>query len=131
MDLDLKQLVINEAKDLQETWNKHDAKQIPSFFTDDAVFTGAFGHVCHGKSEIEAGFNQLFKEMPGATLKVDIKDASVRMISSDIVIFESKLEYLLAGATPPIQGYVVSISKKVDDDWKIIHLNAKVFPPQK
>lgn len=131
MELDLKQSVNNVVKNFQENWNKQNVKQITSFFTDDGVFMGAFGHVCRGKSEIEEGFDQLFKSMPGATIKIDLVDKSIGMLSSDIGIFESKLDYLLAGATSPIKGYAVALMKKVNGDWKTINLNAKVFPPQK
>jgi len=100
------------------------------YFADDAVFVTPFGKRCSGKPEIEAGFEQVFKMMPGATVTVFFDDAFVRMLSSDLGLYESNIEYHPVGA-PPVKGFVAVLVKKIDGKWRILHLNPKIIPPQK
>lgn len=126
-----KQSILQVSKVYQEAWNKHDAKLIASLFTDDGVFVDPWGNVSLGKAEIEAGFQKIFKLMPGATTTSKLADISesLRMLAANLALAEGNFENYSADDSFSMKGYSVYVLKNVDGRWLFLHLNQKLFPP--
>lgn len=121
------QAIIKETVAFAEAWSKGDAKAASSFFTEDAVRVGAFGDTQHGRSEIEAAYdNLLHKTMPDA--KLNQERGTVRMLTPEFAIWQAGIEI-----APPngavLKGHVVQVMKKVGNRWLILEAHPKIFPP--
>lgn len=119
--------IFNETEAFAQAWNKGDAKVAASFFTADGVRVSAFGDIQYGRSEIEAAYDRLLHQpMSGATVKQE--RGTVRMLSSDLAIWQGRLE-IVPPVGAPLRGHVVQVMKKVDGRWFILEAHPKIFPP--
>lgn len=59
------------AHDFSDSYNRHEATAVASYFTEDGIFVAADGHVYRGRDEIkayhQAAFDRGAKEPPAAT----------------------------------------------------------------
>lgn len=129
MESNDEQAIIKEAAAFAEAWSNGDAKAAASFYTEDGVRVGAFGDVQHGRAEIEAAYDKLLHHtMPGA--KVKQETGNVRMLSSDLAIWQGGIEILPAGGGgSTLKGHSVSVMKKVKGRWLVLEGHPKIFPP--
>lgn len=124
------ELIIQATQDFLIAWNNGDAKAASLFYTEDGLRVGAFGDIQHGRHEIEVAYdNFLHQTMPGATVKQE--RGSVRMLTSDLAIWQGGIEIIPAGAATSLKGYVIQVMKKVNDKWMILEAHPKLFPPPK
>lgn len=122
------QAIIAETQAFQEAWSRGDAKAAASFYTEDAVRVGASGDVQHGRAEIEAAYRRLLREsMPGA--KLNQEPGTVRVLNSELAVWQGGIEILPPGGAPPLRGHVVQVMKKVSGRWLILEAHPKLFPP--
>jgi uncharacterized protein (TIGR02246 family) len=122
------QAIFSETEAFALAWNKADAKAAASFFTNDAVRVGAFGDVQYGRAEIEAAYDTLLhRTMPGAV--VTQERGGVRMLSSELAIWQAGIEINPPGGAAPLKGHVVQVMKKVQGRWLILEAHPKIFPP--
>ena len=63
-------------------YNAGDARALATLFTDDAEMIDEDGEHLRGRSMIEEVFRSMFKERPGATIK--IAPASLRFLGPDV-----------------------------------------------
>jgi uncharacterized protein (TIGR02246 family) len=120
------QAIFKEAEAFAEAWNRGDAKEAASLFTEDGKRVGAFGDVQYGRAEIEAAYDRLLHHtMPGATVKQE--RGSVRMLSADFAIWQAGLEIVPPGGSP-LRGHVVQIVKRVGERWLTLEAHPKIFP---
>ena len=123
-------LIIKATQDFLVAWNKGDAKAASEFYTEDGVRVGAFGDIQHGRHEIEVAYDKLLHQtMPGAAVKQE--RGSVRMLTSDLALWQGAIEIIPAGGSPSLKGYVIQVMKKVNDKWMILEAHPKLFPPPK
>jgi uncharacterized protein (TIGR02246 family) len=121
------QAIISETEAFAEAWNKGDAKEAASFYTEDGVRVGAFGDVQHGRAEIEAAYERLLHQtMPGARVKQERGD--VRMLSSELAVWQAGMEIIPSSGGPPLKGHVVQVMKKVKGRWLVLEGHPKIFP---
>lgn len=119
--------IFKETEAFAEAWNKGEAKNAASFFTDDGVRVGAFGDIQHGRAEIEAAYERLLHQaMAGATVKQE--RGSVQMLSPDLAIWQGSIE-IAPPVGSPLKGHVVQVMKKIDGRWLILEAHPKIFPP--
>lgn len=122
------QTIMNETASFAEAWSRADSKAAASFYTEDGMRVGAFGDIQNGRSEIEAAYERLFHQtMPGAVVKQE--RGSVRMLTSELAIWQGGMEIIPAGSGPALKGYVVQVMKKVEGRWLIFEAHPKLFPP--
>lgn len=120
--------IINETDAFSEAWNSGDAKAAASFFASDGVRVGAFGDVQHGHAELEAAFTRLLHHtMPGA--KVKQERGNVRMLTSDLALWQAGIEIHFSGPGSPVRGHVLQVMKKVGGRWLVLEAHPKFFPP--
>lgn len=120
--------IIAEVQAFQVAWNNGDAKLAASFFTEDGVRVGAFGDVQHGRVEIEAAYDKLLHQtMSGAV--ANMEPGTVRMLSSELAIWQGDLEIVPPAGAPSMKGYVVQVMKKTGNRWLILEAHPKFFPP--
>ena len=126
MESNEEELIIQATKGFQVAWNNGDAKTASEFYTEDGVRVGAFGDIQHGRHEIEAAYDKLLHQsMAGAT--VNQERGSVRMLTSDLAIWQGGIEIILVGA-PSLKGYVVQVMKKINGKWMTLESHPKLFP---
>jgi uncharacterized protein (TIGR02246 family) len=119
--------IIAETQKFAEAWNQGNARLAASFYTEDGVRVGAFGDLQRGRDEIEAAYDRLLHQtMPGARVSQD--SGSVRMLSSDLALWQGGMEIFPAGGAPPLKGHVVQVMKKVKGRWLILEAHPKLFP---
>ena len=118
--------IVTENEAFEETWNNGDAKGAALFFTEDAVRVGPFGDIQHGRAEIEAAYDRLLHQtMPGA--KVKIERGTIRMLSTELVVWQGGIEIIPPGGDHSLKGYVVQVMKKVTGRWLILEAHPKFF----
>ena len=128
MKTDDEQAIMNETSSFAEAWSKGDAKAAASYYTEDGVRVGAFGDIQNGRSEIEAAYDRLLHQtMPGAVVKQE--RGSVRMLTSELAIWQGGMEIIPAGGGSALKGYVVQVMKKVEGRWLVLEGHPKLFPP--
>jgi uncharacterized protein (TIGR02246 family) len=105
------QAIMNETASFAEAWSKGDAKAAASYYTADGTRVGAFGDIQNGRSEIETAYDRLLHQtMPGAVVKQE--RGSVRMLTSELAIWQGGIEIIPAGSGAALKGYVVQVMKK-------------------
>lgn len=123
------QAILNEVEGFAQAWNRGDAEEAASFFTDDGVRVGAFGDIQHGKTEIQAAYDLLLNQtMAGASVKQE--RGSAKMLSADLAIWQGGIE-IVPPTGSPLKGHVVQIMKKVDGRWLVLEAHPKIFPPRR
>lgn len=121
------ELIIAENQAFANAWNRGDAGEAASFFTEDGVRIGAFGDVQRGRNEIEAAYDRLLHQtMPGAQLKQE--HGTVRMLTQELAIWEGGIEIIPPDGTPSLKGHVVQVMKKTNGRWLILESHPKLFP---
>ena len=122
--------IITENEAFGDSWNKGDAKGAALCFTEDAVRVGPFGDIQHGRAEIEAAYDRLLHQtMPGT--KVKMERGTIRMLSTDLAVWQGGIEIIPPNGGPSLKGYVVQVMKKVTGRWLIIEAHPKFFHPFK
>jgi uncharacterized protein (TIGR02246 family) len=117
-----------EIEAFSQAWSRGDAKAAAAFFTEDGVRVGAAGDVQHGRAELETAYEQLLHgRFAGAT--VTQERGTVRMLGSDLALWQGAMQITPPGGASPIKGYVVQIMKKVGDRWLVLEAHPKLFPP--
>lgn len=104
------QLIAMVENSFHDAWNRGDAEEIASFFTDDGVRVGPDGVIQHGKKEIEEVYDKLIKMMPGSTIEFEL--GSIRILCDEFATRQCALEITLGGGKPPIKGYSFDLLKK-------------------
>ena len=128
MKTDDEQAIMKETASFAEAWSKGDAMAAASYYTEDGVRVGAFGDIQNGRSEIEAAYDRLLHQtMPGAVVKQE--RGSVRMLTSELAIWQGGMEIIPAGGGSALKGYVVQVMKKVEGRWLVLEGHPKLFPP--
>ena len=128
MKTDDEQAIMKETASFAEAWSKGDAMAAASYYTEDGVRVGAFGDIQNGRSEIEAAYDRLLHQtMPGAVVKQE--RGSVRMLTSELAIWQGGIEIIPAGGGSALKGYVVQVMKKVEGRWLVLEGHPKLFPP--
>jgi uncharacterized protein (TIGR02246 family) len=117
-----------EIHAFSDAWSKGDAKGAASFYTDDGVRVGAAGDVEHGRAEIEAAYDRLLHgPFSGAT--VTQERGTVRVLASDLALWQGGMQITPPGGRPPLKGHVVQLMKKVNGRWLVLEAHPKLFPP--
>jgi uncharacterized protein (TIGR02246 family) len=122
--------VIQATQDFVIAWNNGDAKAASLFYTEDGVRVGANGDIQHGRHEIERAYDKLLHQtMPGAT--VIQERGSVRMLTSDLALWQGSIEIIPSNGDTSLKGYVVQVMQKVDNKWLVLEGHPKIFPQRK
>ena len=128
MKTDDEQAIMKETASFAEAWSKGDAMAAASYYTEDGTRVGASGDIQKGRSEIEADYDRLLHQtMPGAVVKQE--RGSVRMLTSELAIWQGGIEIIPAGGGSALKGYVVQVMKKVEERWLVLEGHPKLFPP--
>ena len=121
-------IIIKETEAFADAWSRGDAKAAASFYAEDGIRVGAFGDVQYGLTEIEAAYDKLLHHtMPGA--KVKQERGSVRMLSSELAVWQGGIEIIPPNDGSVLKGHVVQVMKKVRGRWLILEGHPKIFPP--
>ena len=130
MILNEEEKIIQATQDFLVAWNDGDAKAASLFYTEDGVRVGAFGDIQRGRHEIELAYDKLLHQsMPGATVKQE--RGSVRMLTSDLALWQGSIEIIPPTGDSPLNGYVIQVMKKIDNKWLILEGHPKIFPKRK
>ncbi len=119
--------IFREVDSFSAAWSRGDAQAAASFFTEDGVRIGAAGDEQHGRAELEAAYDKLLHgRFSGA--KVTQQRGTVRMLTSDLALWQGGMEITPDGAATPIKGYVVQLMKKVNERWLVLEAHPKLYP---
>lgn len=119
--------IYGEIQAFSAAWNKGDAALAASFYTDDGVRVGAMGDRQHGRVELEAAYDRLFRG-PFAGAAVTQERGTIRMLTPELVIWQGGLEIAPTNG-PAMKGHVVQVMQKVGSRWLILEAHPKLFPP--
>ncbi len=110
-----------------EGWDKYDAKEVASVFTDDAVWQNPFGVRLHGRAEIEKFLNNLFAR-PGYRSGKDTNPTKIldlRMTSPTTAAVwsdessQGQVNDISGNPMQPRHSYYLEVYVKKDGAWKI------------
>lgn len=128
MESPQEQAIYREIEDFARVWNEGDAHAAASFYTEDGVRVGAMGDIQRGRDELEAGYRQLLTQaIPGG--HVEQERGTVRILTSDLALWQGGIEIHTPGDGPVMRGYVIQVMKKVGIRWLILEGHPKFFPP--
>lgn len=120
--------LIAQAEDyFHEAWDKGDAKEIASLFTDDGVRVGPDGVIYHGRTEIEDAYDKMLKMMHGST--VTYGSGTIRILCDEFATWQGGVEITSGEGKPPIKGYSLDLLKKVDGSWLILEAHPTIIRP--
>lgn len=103
-----------------EAFNKKDSKAVVEFWTPEGEYVDEDGEIVRGRSAIETRYNEFFKEMPNAKLRLTVD--SVRVLGSTAAIEEGQsfVEPAPSGARG-IHKYT-AVYLKTDGKWRMVSL---------
>ena len=110
-----------------EGWDRFDAKQVASVFTDDATWQNPFGVRLHGKVELEKFLTDLLAR-PGyrqgkSTVPTKILEVRLTSPTSAAVWSDERIEGVIPGnsgvAMPPRHSYYLTVMVKQGGAWKV------------
>jgi uncharacterized protein (TIGR02246 family) len=124
-----KAAIYREIDAFSQAWNQGDARVAASFFAEDGVRVGAFGDIQHGRAEVETALDRLLHgPMSGA--KVTQERGTIRMLTSDLAVWQAGMQIAPGGNAPVMKGYVVQVMTKLGDRWLVLEAHPKFFPPR-
>ena len=110
-----------------EGWDKFDAKQVASVFTEDAIWQNPFGVRLHGKAQLEKFLTGLMAQ-PGYragkdTSPITILDLRLTSPTTASVWTDERIEGLVNDVSgnpmQPRHSYYLKVLVKKDGVWKI------------
>ena len=110
-----------------EGWDKFDAKEVVSAYTDDAIWQNPFGVRLHGRAELEKFLNDLFAR-PGyragkSTSPTKILDLRLNSPTTAAVWSDERIEGLVNDFSgkpmDPRHSYYLKVLVKKDGEWRI------------
>ena len=110
-----------------EGWDKFDAKEVVSTFTDDVIWQNPFGVRLHGRAEMEKFLTDLLAR-PGYragkdTAPTTILDLRLTSPTTAAVWSDERIEGLVndlsGNPMQPRHSYYLKVLVKKDDAWKI------------
>lgn len=124
----IKQVIYN----IEEAWNKHDAKAFSLLFAEDADFTNVFGQKAHGRAAIEQFHAPMFQTIFKAS-RFTPTETSVRLINENLAAVDVTWE--MSGATDPQgnpwanrKGLINLVMKKEGEIWSILIMHNMDLP---
>lgn len=106
-----------QLKTYVDTFNRHEAKALVAFWTEDAVSVQEeTGDRTVGHTELLAEFEQFFQDYPVARVAGTVEH--VRFVGPDVAIAEGKIT-LVTGTDEPTQSAFTAVLKKQGDQWLI------------
>ncbi|MFZ5891175.1 MAG: SgcJ/EcaC family oxidoreductase [Myxococcota bacterium] len=123
-----------------EDWNRHDAKAWVAPFSEDAEFINILGTVLHGRTEIEARHDQIFKTI-FARSRVVVTTRTVRLLGTNAALAETDYELRDYDRLPPgiqatdADGTLRTRLKYVwelkPEGWRIVSAQNTAIVPQR
>jgi uncharacterized protein (TIGR02246 family) len=111
----------------QEGWDKFDAKEVVSTYTDDVIWQNPFGVRIHGRADMEKFLTDLLAR-PGyragkSTVPVKIIDLHLTSPTTAVVWSDERIEGLVNDFSghpmDPRHSYYLEVFVKKDGVWKI------------
>jgi hypothetical protein len=90
---------------------------------------GAGGEVQRGRAEVEAAYERLLHG-PFDGARVTQGRGTVKMLGSDLALWQGGMRITPSAPGAPIEGYVVQIMKKVAGRWLVLEAHPKLYPPR-
>jgi uncharacterized protein (TIGR02246 family) len=119
--------ISREIDGFAAAWSQGDAKGAAAFYTEDGLRVGPGGDVEHGRGEVEAAYDkQLHGSLAGA--KLTLERGTVRMLRTDLALWQGGLEIARSAASSPLKGYLVQLMKRVNGRWLALEAHPKLFP---
>ena len=103
------------AEAYARAYNTGDARALASLFTDDAEMIDEDGEHLRGRSMIEEVFRSMFKERPGATIK--IVPASLRFLGPDVAQEEGQTQVNVPEKPPATTRHYTVLFVKQGNRW--------------
>ncbi|MDZ4684785.1 MAG: nuclear transport factor 2 family protein [Planctomycetaceae bacterium] len=106
------------VREMEEAFNRHDAKAVVKLFSSHGEVIDAGGSVSQGHEEIAGIFEKLFERSPDIQMHVQIE--SIRVLGSAVAIEEGTVHRVEQPDAPEdVARYAVVYSKE-HDGWKMI-----------
>lgn len=121
------ELIAQLEDSFHASWDKGDAKEIVSLFTDDAVRVGPDGVIYRGKPELEEAYDKMLKMLSGSTITYET--GSIRILCDEFATWQGGLEITTDDGKPPIKAYSFDLLKKVDGRWLIFEVHPTMVRP--
>lgn len=102
-----------------KVWNTHDARQLASLYSDNAVLNPPFAPADIGSNAVARFFSSLWK---GNWSDHKLEPVSAHMASDDVMVAASHWSANLTGSdgkTTRYHGDVAQVFRKVGDQWKL------------
>ncbi len=124
------------ASSFADAWNRHDAKALAGFFTDDGDLINPAGRVADGRQEIEALFaDEHSRNFRNSHMQQTV--SKVRVLSPDLVVATSRCE--LSGVLnpanqpmPTMNAIATFVLKNEGGAWRVAVLRPMIpmTPPK-
>jgi len=118
------------CRKFNEAFNRSDAKQVASFWTEDGTLITPSGEVGTGRSGVEAAYRHDSDTiLKGTTSRFAI--ASVRRLGSELAFLDLEHELqnfrMPDGSTGPTKLHVVILAKKSGNSWQWLDARPYMF----
>jgi len=111
--------------DWNTSWNTKDYQLAAKWYSDDARFTNAFGHVRNGRTEVEALLKEVFSLAFVMAGKSEVVSQTQQRLSADVIlvntIVERKGQTMPDGTTiDKRQTHHLRVFNRQKGGWKIV-----------
>jgi uncharacterized protein (TIGR02246 family) len=118
------------AAQLQEAWNRHDAKMLADLFLTDGDYVSSTGRTARGRPEVEKAFAQQWSGLYKGT-KITVTTTTVHFIRKDVAVADGAFDITgmrdgsgkVLGARSGMSSIVAA---KKGDRWYIAALRGMV-----
>jgi uncharacterized protein (TIGR02246 family) len=112
-------------EDWNTSWNTKDFRLAAKWYSDDARFINAFGHVRHGRNEVEALLKEVFSLAFVMTGKSEVVSQTHQRLSADVILVNTIVER--KGQTMPDgtaiekrQTHHLRVFHRQKGEWRIV-----------
>jgi uncharacterized protein (TIGR02246 family) len=118
------------AMQLQEAWNKHDAKMLAHLFLTDGDYVSSTGRTAQGRDEVEKAFAQQWAGLYKGT-KINVTVTTVHFVRRDVAVADGAFDVTGmkdgSGKTlGPRSGLSTIVATKKGDRWYVAALRGMV-----
>jgi uncharacterized protein (TIGR02246 family) len=113
-----RQAIATLTKYLVEAFDKRDAAAIASCWTQDGEFIRDDGEPIRGRSEIQEGYAEFFKNIEGNP-KLEIQSDDVRFPSADVAVTDVTLRLKRVDGEIIASGHQAIVAVRENREWKI------------
>lgn len=119
--------ITKTAEAFVAAFEKGDAPALAAFWTPDGDYIDSHGRAIKGREAIAADFAQMFKDVKGLKLRIEV--TSVRLPTPDTAIEDGVTSVIMPDNSPPVRARYTNTLVKQDGKWLLASVRESHYTP--